>query len=114
MNVSEHEGSLLHPRWDGSRITFEIMEAGEPVRCAISRAALQDLTGHRHFKSADLLRCFMEARERIEAIAAVKSRSRPQGATSIVSVWADDVDDVDEPPTTPAAARPMQQDSPNT
>jgi hypothetical protein len=98
--------SLAKPRWDGSRVVFEIDVGGEAVTCAISRAALQEVSGHRHFSAADLLRCFAGIREQIEAIAQVKFTSRPDSVCGILSIWADDIDD---PPASEATARPQQQ-----
>jgi hypothetical protein len=98
--------SLAKPRWDGSRVVFEIDVGGEAVTCAISRAALQEVSGHRHFSAADLLRCFAGIREQIEAIAQVKFTSRPDSVCGILSIWADDIDD---PPASDATARPQQQ-----
>lgn len=92
-----------HPRWDGARVTFEIVEGGQRIACAISRSALQDLTGHRRFKPAELLVCFAAARPRIEAIARAKLRDRPDGVGGVLHIWSDDID---EPPPadTPVAA----------
>lgn len=92
-----------HPRWDGARITFEIVENGQSVACAISRSALQDLTGERRFKPADLLVCFAAVRPRVEAIARAKLRDRPDGIDGVLHIWSDDIDE--PPPTdTPVAA----------
>ena len=89
------------PRWDGSRVLFEISDGAETVLCAISRAALEDLGDVRCAKTADLLRCFEAARERIERLALDKFRGRIGGATGRLSLWADDVGD---PPLGGAAA----------
>jgi hypothetical protein len=80
-------------RWDGNRVAFQIEVGGKAVPCAISRSALQDLGGYRHYSGADLLRCFSNARPRIEAIAAEKFSARPQSVYGVVSIWADDLDD---------------------
>ncbi len=93
--------SLSKPRWDGNRVMFEIDVAGEIVSCAISRAALQEAGGNRHFAAADLLRYFMQSRARIEAIAAAKYTLRPDSVYGVVSIWADDLD---EPPAVANAA----------
>jgi hypothetical protein len=82
------------PRWDGNRIAFEIEVDGTAVRCAISRSALQDLGGYRHYSGPDLLRCFGNARARIEAIAAGKFSARPENVYGVVSIWSDDLDEV--------------------
>jgi Protein of unknown function (DUF1488) len=106
MSIAKQKASISKPRWDGSRVLFEIEAAGNRVACAISRSALQDLSGRRHFASTDLLRCFTEARPQIEAIAASKFKARPESVSGIVSIWADDVD---EPPPAPAMARQQEQ-----
>jgi hypothetical protein len=92
------------PRWDGRRILFEVADGDRSVACTISVNALQDLSGHRRSKPADLLACFAAARTRIEAIALAKLRARAAGATGMLYVWSDDIDD---PPaaSAPAAAR---------
>src|ERR1700738_1896624 len=56
------------PRLDGSRVMFEFDDRGQRIPSAVSRGALEELTGRRHLKAADLLRCFAEARDRIEAL----------------------------------------------
>jgi hypothetical protein len=86
------------PRWDRTRIIFDIDVAGELVECAISREALQDISGHRHFSAVDLLRCFAEARPRIEQIAGRKFRARADGVYGIVNIWADDVEEAADLP----------------
>ncbi len=102
MNVVTRLWSVTRPRWDGSRILFEIEVAGTPVACAISRAALEELSGCRHIASADLLRRFADGRNRIEEIASSIFAMRPESVTGILHIWADDIDD---PPPAPAIAR---------
>lgn len=106
MTAANQKAVLSRPRWDGARVLFEIEAAGEAVPCAISRSALQELSGRRHFASTDLLRCFVGARVRIEEIAASKFKARPESVSGIVSIWADDIDD---PPTSPAVARRVER-----
>ena len=91
------------PRWDGSRVLFEIADGDERVACAISRKALEDIGGRRLSKTADVLGCFAEARGRIERLALKKVHTRPEGVSGRLGLWADDVDDL---PTggVPAAA----------
>jgi len=84
---------LPAPQWDGSRVLFQIEVAGETVDCAISRGALQDLGGWRHYAPADLLRCFMNARARIEKAAADKFASQAESVYGVVSIWSDDLED---------------------
>ena len=93
MSSNGRKTALVRPRWDGSRVLFEIEVAGQPVACAISRSALQGLSGRRQYAVADLLRCFDAARPRIEAIAVSKFNSGPESISGIVSVWDDDVED---------------------
>jgi Protein of unknown function (DUF1488) len=69
MNIIRRPPSVTKPRWDGSRILFEIEIAGRPVACAISRGALQELSGCHHIAFGDLLRRFADGRNRIEEIA---------------------------------------------
>ncbi|MGA9867718.1 MAG: DUF1488 family protein [Acetobacteraceae bacterium] len=101
MNDIQQTPSVSRPRWDGSRVLFDIEHDGQLVACAISRGALQDMSAHRCFKAADLLKCFDEARTRIEEIAVAKFRADGESVSGVISVWADDVDD-----ETPEAAKP--------
>ena len=81
------------PRWDGSRVIFEINDGnGRMISRAISRAALEAIGGSRCLRSADLLGCFIHARARIERLALEKLRGRPDGISGRLSLWADDVE----------------------
>ena len=91
-------------RWDGTRILFEIADGNERVACAISQAALEDLSERRHFGGAAFVECFMAARERIEAIARSKLRAMPAGASGTLNIWASNLDDL-PPSSTPMEAR---------
>lgn len=102
MNIVRKLRSVTKPRWDGSRVLFEIEVAGTPVACAISRAALQELSGCHHIASGDLLRRFADGRDRIEEIATSIFAMRPESVTGTLHIWADDIDD---PPSAPAVAR---------
>ena len=102
MNIVRKLWSVTKPRWDGSRVLFEIEVAGRPVACAISRAALQELNGCHHIASGDLLRRFAAGRDRIEEIAASIFAIRPESVTSTLHIWADDIDD---PPSALAVVR---------
>ena len=84
--------SPSRPRWDGSRILFEIKDGNEQIPCAISRAALEEISERRCFGAADLLGCFTYARGRIERLALEKLRARPDGVSGRVNLWADDMD----------------------
>ena len=88
------EKSLVsQPRWDGNRIQFAIEAEGKLIRCAISRSALQHLSGHRHLATSDLLRRFVDSRERVEEIAARIFQVTPEWVSGPVSIWTDDIDD---------------------
>ena len=93
MSPSAQKPAISKPRWDGSRVVFEIEVEDELVACAISRSALQDISGVRRFAPADLLRGFDEVRTRIETIAANKFRINPESVSGFVSIWADDIED---------------------
>jgi hypothetical protein len=95
--------SHSRPRWDGSRILFDITDGNEQIPCAISWAALEQISERRCFKTADLLGCFANARGRIETLALEKLRARPDGISGRLSLWADDVDFV-PPCGSPVAA----------
>ncbi len=96
-----------HPRWDGRRVLFEIIDKNRSVACAISLNALQDLSEQRRFQPADLLKCFAAARERIEAIAHSKLRARSRSVSGLLNIWSDDIDD-SPPANAPVAARPAK------
>jgi hypothetical protein len=102
MNIVKTPPSVRRPRWDGSRVLFQIEVAGRPVACAISRAALQEVSGCHHIASGDLLRRFADGRDRIEEIATNIFAMRPENATGALHIWADDIDD---PPSAPVVAR---------
>ena len=78
------------PRWDGSRLTFTINTEGKRIPCAISRSALQSLSGHTHLATSDLL--VMDSRDKIEEIAARIFHITPEWVSGPVSIWADDID----------------------
>ena len=101
MNVVRRPRTAAKPRWDGSSVQFELEIAGRTVPCAISRAALQEISGRHHIASGDLLRRFAEGRDRIERVAAGIFAVRPESVTGTLRIWADDVDD---PPSAPAIA----------
>lgn len=92
-----------NPRWDGRRVLFEVADGDSNAPCTISVNALQDLSGQRRFKPADLLACFAGARPRIEEIALAKLRSRNASTTGLLYIWSDDIDDP-PPEDTPVAA----------
>ena len=94
---------VSQPRWDGNRVQFAIEAEGKLIRCAISRSALQELSGHPHLATSDLLRRFVDSRERVEEIAARIFHITPEWVSGPVSIWADDIDD--PPPPACALAR---------
>jgi hypothetical protein len=106
MNSVERMRSVTRPRWDGNRVLFEMEIAGRPVACAISRAALQELSGCHHIASGDLLRRFANGRGRIEEIASGIFATRPENVTGTLHIWADDIDD---PPSAPAVASQLAE-----
>jgi hypothetical protein len=107
---SKREAIASHPRWDGRRVLFEIADGDRSAACTISANALQDLSGQRRLKpAADLLACFDEVRARIGAIALAKLRSRTAGATGLLYVWSDDIDD--PPPASAPAAAALRVDA---
>ena len=102
MNIVGPLHSIKGPRWDGSSVSFEIEVAGTSVACAISRVALQELSGCHHIASGDLVRWFADGRDRIEKIAINIFAMRPEGVTGTLHIW---VDDIDDPPSAPPVAR---------
>ena len=106
MNTLRSETLLSKPRWDGSRLLFSVEVDGEPVPCAISRAALQDLCEISYLRDGDLLRAFAQVRERIAAIAVGIVRVRPDNVTGRLSIWASDIGD---PPAAPAVSCRMER-----
>ena len=103
MNSPKAAACLTRPRWDGSRMLFDILVGDARVACAISRGALQDLSERRSFKTEDLRKSFMKARGRIEQIAHEKLRARPDRIPGTLLIWADDLDDL-PPSSEPDAA----------
>lgn len=81
------------PHWDGSRVLFEIAEAGVQIPCAISGAALETFGEGRCTKPADALGRFARAYLRIETLARDKLQARRPGVSGRLSLWADDIDD---------------------
>ena len=92
MTLFSRTTSPSRPRWDGTRVFFEIADGNEQIQCAISRAALEEISERRCFRAADLLGCFANARGRIERLALEKLRARPDGVSGRVNLWADDMD----------------------
>jgi hypothetical protein len=107
MNINAKPPSTKRPRWDGHRLLFEIEVAGKPVSCAISRAALEEVSGYRYIQASDLLRRFAGQRDRINEIAAGIFAIRPDNVTGVLNIWADDIND--PPPAAPIIAKQMAQ-----
>ena len=84
---------ISQPRWDGNRVLFAIETEGKRIRCAISRSALQHLSGQPYLATSDLLRRFADSRERVEEIAVRIAHITPEWVPRSVSIWADDIDD---------------------
>jgi hypothetical protein len=84
---------VSQPWWDGSRVQFAMEADGKLIRCAISRSALQKVSGHPHLATRDLLRRFVDSRERVEEIATRIFHITPEWVSGPVSIWADDIDD---------------------
>jgi Protein of unknown function (DUF1488) len=113
MNALDQVAGLMRPRWDGSRVLFEIADSDERIRCAISRAALQHLSQRRHCKAAEALPCFVNARTQIEAIALGKLRAITGARSGTLGIWTDDIADVAPGvASAPAAADPHGGRSP--
>jgi hypothetical protein len=102
MTLFSWTASPSRPRWDGGRVLFEITDGNKQIQCAISRAALEEISERRCFGTADLLGCFANARGRIDRLALEKLRARPDGISGRLSLWTDDVDFL--PPGGPPAA----------
>lgn len=107
MAVRRASEALAEPRWDGRRVLLEAAHGGRRVACTISQNALQDLGGRRRFGPSELLLRFAAARARIEAIAPAKPRAGPEGASGLLHIWSDAVDD-DPGPQAGSRAREEQ------
>ncbi len=79
--------------WDRNRILFDIVEQGQPVACAISREALQELCDQRYAKPAELMQAFDRLRDRIESIARMKYRARPSAVEGTLTIWSGDLEE---------------------
>jgi hypothetical protein len=84
----------VHPRCDGRRLLFDIVDDGRHVACAISLMALEDLSESRCYRPADQLKSFALARRQIEIIALGKIQMQAQNASGMLSIWSNDVDDL--------------------
>ncbi len=107
MTGLEPKPIAVHPRCDGRRLLFEVLDGGRSIACAISLMALEDVSESRCFKPADQLRSFAAARQRIEAIALGKIQAQAQDAPGLLNIWSSDVDDP-LPAGEPVAVRPAK------
>jgi Protein of unknown function (DUF1488) len=85
-------------RWDGNRVLFEIASGKHRIACAVSRAALEEISEQRPCGGAAFVQCFMAARARIEAVVRGKLRAMPPGiprdaAIGTLNIWARDLSD---------------------
>jgi Protein of unknown function (DUF1488) len=92
MKFLSYSISSARPIWDGGRVLFEIIDDGNHIPCAISRGALEEISGVFCDKAASSLSCFVHARPRIEALALAKMQSRPDGVLGRVNLWVGDLD----------------------
>jgi len=92
VQLQTHNPSSV-PYCDNSRVLFEISDGRDLVACAISRMALEDMSGGRCFKPSDMLKSFARVRSRVEVLALQKLRMRPEGVTGRLSLWSDDVNE---------------------
>lgn len=100
--LQDHQAAAARPHWDGTRVTFQIVDQDTLVECAISRAALLDIAQRHHLPADGWMACFMKSRARIEAIALAKFLGRSRDVGGVLHIWSDDVDPA--PPGMPAAA----------
>ena len=107
--LSLHRTNSLHPSWDGNRVLFEITGGEKRIPCAISRAALEELSEQRHAGGAALVRCFLAARERIEALARDKLRAMLGGVVGTLNIWASDLGDPSPSGASGEAHKPVQR-----
>lgn len=90
------------PRRNGDGLIFEIISAGMPVTCTISRGALEEVSGRRYVAAKDVIACFTAGWPAIEAAARGKLRARGESVTGCLRLWAEDFDT--EPPAAPESA----------
>ena len=93
-NSLSRRASSQHPRWDGTRVLFEIADGERRIRCAVSQAALENLSAQRHVGGVAFIRSFVIVQEQIEAVARDKLRAMPDIVFGTLNIWASDVDDL--------------------
>jgi hypothetical protein len=85
--------SFSGTRWNSKRIFFEITEHGCLVPCAISEAALEQVSHRQCAGRGDAMARFTTFQGQIEAAAHSKFVQRSPGSPGPVNLWADDFDD---------------------
>jgi hypothetical protein len=86
-------GSFSATRWNSRRILFTITENGCLVPCAISEAALEQVSQHRCADRGDAMAHFAAFQVQIEAAAHSKFEQRNPASHGAVNLWAEDFDD---------------------
>lgn len=86
--------------WDaiGQRVLFDIRADGHHVPCAISLAALQELSPRPLHGKPALLAAFATFFLRIEAAARDKLARRSPGMDGMLTIWSDDLTSADDDP----------------
>jgi hypothetical protein len=92
-------------------VLFAIDVLGQSIGCAISRAALEDVSGTRCYGSAASLARFASARAAIERLARQKYQSRGAGIYGRVILWSTDIDEAPDHGC-PAAQAPLPHEHP--
>jgi hypothetical protein len=84
------------PRWDGTRLLFEVDDGGNRLSCSISREALERAGGGGHTaRRWQLLEAFERLRPRIERIALAKARVAPAESIGMMTtISTDELDDL--------------------
>ena len=100
MQSSRSELPHVAPRWDGTRLLFELDDGGNRLPCAISREALESAGGGHTARRWQLLEAFERLRPRIERIALAKARVAPAESIGMMTtISTDELDDL--PPSRP-------------
>jgi len=102
MHILHDSRAISGPSWDGSRVTFQIMDQDTLVDCAISRVALLDIAQRNYLPADGWVACFLTSRTQIEAIALAKFLRRSRHARGMLHIWSEDIDPV--PPNVPVSA----------
>ncbi len=81
--------------WDGDQVTFNMVDDGRTVRCAVTRGALAAISGRALGRTSDVPGVFALWRDEVEALAWAKVRAgcaRTHGQVVVTPC------DTDEPP----------------